>query len=224
MSYVYSYPNIFVNEINSGNTANDGEGDPLRTAFWKLFAHDSGISGHLEHISGTVVDIGNTSDNFIENIGVKQVTHHTTSNLNSGEHVDISFTQGTSASKNGKFEVDLTESHYGTGTPYSSRSGIMYSGATIQYNTPGTPPGSSYSYIAQWRTDFPVDKIGNPFNSGELDYTVRVINSGTANNAQAPIVRITRTSDPINEAVSGADRTDQYGQSYHKLHIRLTEY
>ena len=223
MSYVLG-DNIFCNVINSGVTANDGLGDPLRTAFWKLFANDSGISGHLEHISGSVVDIGNTSNNFIGSIGLKKVTHYTTGNLNSGEHVDISFTQGTSASKNGKFEVDLTESHYGTGAAYSSRSDIMYSGALIQYNTPGTPPGSSYSYIIQWRTDFPVDKIGNPFNSGELDYTVRVVNSGTANNAQAPLVRITRTSNPINEAVSGADRLDQYGQSYHKLHIRLTEY
>lgn len=211
MSYVYSYPNIFVNEINSGNTANDGEGDPLRTAFWKLFANDSGISGHLEHISGSVVTIGNR----VDDAGIKKVTHYTTGNLNSGEYADISFTQGTSASKNGKFEVDLTESHYGTGTPYSSRSDILYSGGTVFH------PGG-FGIFTQWRTDFPVDKIGNPFNSGELDYTVRVINSG--NSTQAPLVRITRTSDPINEAVSGADRTDQYGQSYHKLHIRLTEY
>ena len=213
MSYVYSYPNIFVNEINSGNTANDGEGDPLRTAFWKLFANDSGISGHLEHISGSVVTIGNR----VDDAGIKKVTHYTTGNLNSGEYADISFTQGTSASKNGKFEVDLTESHYGTGTPYSSRSDILYSGGTVFH------PGG-FGIFTQWRTDFPVDKIGNPFNSGELDYTIRVINSGNSTNAQAPLVRITRTSDPINEAVSGADRTDQYGQSYHKLHIRLTEY
>ena len=222
MSYVYSYPNIFVNEINSGNTANDGEGDPLRTAFWKLFANDSGISGHLEHISGSVVNIGNSQDSFIEDVGIKKVTHYTTGNLNSGEYVDISFTQGTSASKNGKFEVDLTESHYGTGTPYSSRSDIMYSGDKI-YNPEALAAGYAV-VLTQWRIDFPVDKIGNPFNSGELDYTVRVINSGNATNAQAPLVRITRTSNPINEAVSGADRTDQYGQSYHKLHIRLTEY
>ena len=213
MSYVYSYPNIFVNEINSGNTANDGEGDPLRTAFWKLFANDSGVSGHLEHISGSVVTIGNR----VDDAGIKKVTHYTTGNLNSGEYADISFTQGTSASKNGKFEVDLTESHYGTGTPYSSRSDILYSGGTVSH------PGG-FGNFTQWRTDFPVDKIGNPFNSGELDYTVRVVNSGTANNIQAPLVRITRTSNPINEAVSGADRLDQYGQSYHKLHIRLTEY
>ena len=219
MSYVLG-DNIFCNVINSGVTANDGLGDPLRTAFWKLFANDSGISGHLEHISGSVVTIGNG----LNDAEIKKVTHYTTGNLNSGEYADIKFTQGTSASKNGRFEVDLTESHYGTGTPYSSRSDIMYSGALIQYNTPGTPAGSSYSYITQWRTDFPVDKIGNPFNSGELDYTVRVINSGNSSNAQAPLVRITRTSNPINEAVSGADRLDQYGQSYHKLHIRLTEY
>lgn len=215
MSYVLG-DNIFCNVINSGVTANDGLGDPLRTAFWKLFANDSGISGHLEHISGSVVDIGNTSNNFIGSIGLKKVTHYTTGNLNSGEHVDISFTQGTSASKNGKFEVDLTESHYGTGTPYSSRSDIMYSGGAVWLDWVG--------YRVQWRTDFPVDKIGNPFNSGELDYTVSVINSGNASNAQAPLIRITRTSNPINEAVSGADRYDQYGQSYHKLHIRLTEY
>ena len=213
MSYVYSYPNIFVNEINSGNTANDGEGDPLRTAFWKLFANDSGISGHLEHISGSVVTIGNR----VDDAGIKKVTHYTTGNLNSGEYADISFTQGTSASKNGKFEVDLIESHYGTGTPYSSRSDILYSGGTVFH------PGG-FGNFTQWRTDFPVDKIGNPFNSGELDYTVRVINSGNASNAQAPLVTITRTSDPINEAVSGADRNDQYGQSYHKLHVTLTEY
>ena len=210
MSYVLG-DNIFCNVINSGVTANDGLGDPLRTAFWKLFANDSGISGHLEHISGSVVDIGNTSDNFIDSIALKKVTHYTTGNLNSGEYADIKFTQGTNASKNGRFEVDLTESHYGTGTPYSSRSDIMYSGGAVLDRV-------------QWRTDFPVDKIGNPFNSGELDYTVRVINSGNSTNAQVPLVRITRTSDPINEAVSGADRSDQYGQSYHKLHIRLTEY
>ena len=144
MSYVLG-DNIFCNVINSGVTANDGLGDPLRTAFWKLFANDSGISGHLEHISGSVVNIGNSQDSFIEDIGIKKVTHYTTGNLNSGEHVDISFTQGTSASKNGRFEVDLTESHYGTGAAYSSRSDIMYSGALIQYNTPGTPAGSSYS-------------------------------------------------------------------------------
>ena len=212
MSYVLG-DNIFCNVINSGVTANDGLGDPLRTAFWKLFANDSGISGHLEHISGSVVTIGNG----LNDAEIKKVTHYTTGNLNSGEYADIKFTQGTSASKNGRFEVDLTESHYGTGTPYSSRSDIMYSGDKI-YNP------EALQELTQWRIDFPVDKIGNPFNSGELDYTVRVINSGNATNAQVPLVRITRTSDPINEAVSGADRSDQYGQSYHKLHIRLTEY
>lgn len=211
MSYVLG-DNIFCNVINSGVTANDGLGDPLRTAFWKLFANDSGISGHLEHISGSVVNIGNG----LSDAEIKKVTHYTTGNLNSGEYADIKFTQGTSASKNGRFEVDLTESHYGTGTPYSSRSDIMYSGSTVFHH--------AYGNLIQWRTDFPVDKIGNPFNSGELDYTVSVINSGNASNHQAPLVRITRTSDPINEAVSGADRFDQYGQSYHKLHIRLTEY
>ena len=211
MSYVLG-DNIFCNVINSGVTANDGLGDPLRTAFWKLFANDSGISGHLEHISGAVVTIGNG----LNDAEIKKVTHYTTGNLNSGEYADIKFTQGTSASKNGRFEVDLTESHYGTGTPYSSRSDIMYSGGAVWHDWVG--------YRVQWRTDFPVDKIGNPFNSGELDYTVRVINSGNSTNAQVPLVRITRTSDPINEAVSGADRSDQYGQSYHKLHIRLTEY
>jgi len=210
MSYVLG-DNIFCNVINSGVTANDGLGDPLRTAFWKLFANDSGISGHLEHISGAVVNIGNG----LNDAEIKKVTHYTTGNLNSGEYADIKFTQGTSASKNGRFEVDLTESHYGTGTPYSSRSDIMYSGSFVNIG---------YGNFIQWRTDFPVDKIGNPFNSGELDYTVRVINSGNSSNAQAPLVRITRTSNPINEAVSGADRNDQYGQSYHKLHIRLTEY
>ena len=212
MSYVLG-DNIFCNVINSGVTANDGLGDPLRTAFWKLFANDSGISGHLEHISGSVVTIGNG----LNDVAIKKVTHYTTGNLNSGEYADIKFTQGTSASKNGKFEVDLTESHYGTGTPYSSRSDVMYSGGHVWHT-------HLVGYRVQWRTDFPVDKIGNPFNSGELDYTVRVVNSGNASNAQAPLVRITRTSDPINEAVSGADRSDQYGQSYHKLHIRLTEY
>lgn len=212
MSYVLG-DNIFCNVINSGVTANDGLGDPLRTAFWKLFANDSGISGHLEHISGSVVAIGNG----LNDVEIEKVTHYTTGNLNSGEYVDISFTQGTSASKNGKFEVDLTESHYGTGAPYSSRSDIMYSGGHVWH----APFGG---YRVQWRTDFPVDKIGNPFNSGELDYTVRVINSGNSTNAQVPLIRVTRTSDPINEAVSGADRADQYGQSYHKLHIRLTEY
>ena len=217
MSYVLG-DNIFCNVINSGVTANDGLGDPLRTAFWKLFANDSGISGHLEHISGSVVTIGNG----LNDVEIKKVTHYTTGNLNSGEYADIKFTQGTSASKNGRFEVDLTESHYGTGTPYSSRSDIMYSGDKI-YNPEALAAGYAV-VLTQWRIDFPVDKIGNPFNSGELDYTVRVINSGNATNAQAPLVRITRTSDPINEAVSGADRSDQYGQSYHKLHIRLTEY
>jgi hypothetical protein len=212
MSYVLG-DNIFCNVINSGVTANDGLGDPLRTAFWKLFANDSGISGHLEHISGSVVTIGNG----LNDTEIKKVTHYTTGNLNSGEYADIKFTQGTNASKNGRFEVDLTESHYGTGTPYSSRSDILYSGGTVFH------PGG-FGNFTQWRTDFPVDKIGNPFNSGELDYTVRVINSGNSSNGQAPLVRITRTSDPINEAVSGADRSDQYGQSYHKLHIRLTEY
>ena len=211
MSYVLG-DNIFCNVINSGATANDGLGDPLRTAFWKLFANDSGISGHLEHISGSVVNIGNG----LNDAEIKKVTHYTTGNLSSGEYADIKFTQGTSASKNGRFEVDLTESHYGTGTPYSSRSDIMYSGSPVFHHVHGN--------LIQWRTDFPVDKIGNPFNSGELDYTVRVINSGNSSNAQVPLVRITRTSDPINEAVSGADRSDQYGQSYHKLHIRLTEY
>ena len=212
MSYVLG-DNIFCNVINSGVTANDGLGDPLRTAFWKLFANDSGISGHLEHISGSVVNIGNG----LSDAEIKKVTHYTTGNLSSGEYADIKFTQGTSASKNGRFEVDLTESHYGTGTPYSSRSDIMYSGGPVWHPHFGV-------HRVQWRTDFPVDKIGNPFNSGELDYTVSVINSGNASNAQAPLIRITRTSNPINEAVSGADRNDQYGQSYHKLHIRLTEY
>ena len=93
MSYVLG-DNIFCNVINSGVTANDGLGDPLRTAFWKLFANDSGISGHLEHISGSVVNIGNG----LSDAEIKKVTHYTSGNLNSGEYADIKFTQGTSAS------------------------------------------------------------------------------------------------------------------------------
>ena len=110
----------------------------------------------------------------------EQTLYSETINLNSGEYADIKFTQGTSASKNGRFEVDLTESHYGTGTPYSSRSDIMYSGDKI-YNPEALAAGYAV-VLTQWRIDFPVDKIGNPFNSGELDYTVRVINSGNATN------------------------------------------
>ena len=83
MSYVLG-DNIFCNVINSGVTANDGLGDPLRTAFWKLFANDSGISGHLEHISGSVVNIGNG----LSDAEIKKVTHYTTCLLYTSDAAD----------------------------------------------------------------------------------------------------------------------------------------
>ena len=210
--------------INTGTTANDGNGDPLRTAFYYTYRNDLLLSGEIVDLSGNLAlaytdadnalsgNIESTGSNLLSQVtsndgdisalmsisgGTPTLTNRSYNNLNSGEYIDITGAK-TGAVYNGDYSLSMSELHYGTGTSYSS--------SPYSYNHGG-------SHVI----GFPVYNIGGPFDTSK-DYKVHT----TLDKA----LKVTRTSDPKDVTVSGAGTitTDLDGTSYHYLQVHLREY
>jgi hypothetical protein len=214
--------------INTGTTANDGNGDPLRTAFYYTYLNDLVLSGEIIDLSGNVAAAYEAADNALSGNFNTRI-ESTGSNLLSqvtGNDGDISallsisggtptptnrsydnLNSGeyvdvtgakTGAIYNGDYSLSISELHYGTGTSYSSSS-------------------HSYNHGGSHVIGFPVYSIGGPFDANK-DYKVHA----TLDKA----LRVTRTSDPKDVTVSGAGTvtTDLDGTSYHYLQVHLREY
>jgi hypothetical protein len=231
--------------INTGVTANDGQGDPLRTAFSKTFSNSRTLSGQLgetghqivsglggmslmglqnqfddlsgnlqlDYQSGDNAVSGNlqtqitSNDNEISaletatgvlNSRAPVITNRRYNSLTSGETVRITGSVSNSI-RDGHYNVTFQETHFGTGTSFSS---------------------SPYSYLTgagSHLISYPVNNIGSPYDT-DKDYNL----STSGDN----VLAITRTSDPKNVAVSGAGstNTDLDGLSYHYLDVHLREY
>ena len=110
--------------INTGTTANDGNGDPLRTAFYYTYKNDLLLSGEIVDLSGNLAVAYTDADNAlsarIESTGsnlqsqLPIETNRTYNNLNSGEYIDI--TGSGTAIPNGDYSLSMSEYHQGTGT------------------------------------------------------------------------------------------------------------
>ena len=101
--------------------------------------------------------------------------------------------------RDGHYNITFQETHFGTGTSFSS---------------------SPYSYLTgagSHLISYPINNIGSPYDT-DKDYNL----SASGDN----VLAITRTSDPKNVAVSGAGstNTDLDGLSYHYLDVHLREY
>ena len=207
--------------IDTGVSANDGQGDPLRTAFSKSYNNDHTLSGQIVTLSGAIeldyvtrdaavsgnfnTRLGSTGENLLSQMtGIQALTgsipvstYRSFDNLSSGQYVEITGTKASAISE-GKFNILLSECHYGTGTSFTS--------------SPYSFTSGSFS-----RIDYPVKDIGSPYET-EKTYSIHATDLNS--------LKIQRNKDPLNEAVSGNGITttvlDGYG--YHYLKTDLIEY
>ena len=227
-----------LNVVNTGVSANDGLGDPLRTAFFKSHNNDLTLSGELgatgfqiisglgdmsltglknqfNDLSGNLQVDYESGDNAVSgnlqtkitsletatgvlNSRAPVITNRRYNSLVDGETVRITGSVSNSI-RDGHYNITFQETHFGTGTSFSS---------------------SPYSYLTgagSHLISYPINNIGSPYDT-DKDYNL----STSGDN----VLAITRTSDPKNVAVSGAGstNTDLDGLSYHYLDLHLREY
>ena len=224
--------------VNTGVSANDGLGDPLRTAFSKSHNNDVTLSGQL----------GVTGFQIISGLGDMSLTGLKNQFNDLSGNLQIDYESGDNA-VSGNLQTKITSLETATGVLNSRapvitnrRYNSLVSGETVRitgavssriidghYNVTlqeihfgtGTSFSSSpYSYLTgagSHLISYPVNNIGSPYDT-DKDYNL----STSGDN----VLAITRTSDPKNVAVSGAGstNTDLDGLSYHYLDVHLREY
>ena len=234
-----------LNVVNTGVSANDGLGDPLRTAFFKSHSNDLTLSGELgatgfQIISGlgdiSLTGLKNQFDNLSGNLqvdyesGDNAVSGNLQTQITSNDN-EISALETATGVLNSRAPV-ITNRRYDslvsgetvriTGA-VSSRIRDGHYNVTLQeihFGTGTSFSSSPYSYLtgaSSHLISYPVNNIGSPYDT-DKDYNL----STSGDN----VLAITRTSDPKNVAVSGAGstNTDLDGLSYHYLDVHLREY
>ena len=223
--------------VNTGVSANDGLGDPLRTAFSKSHNNDVALSGEIIDLSGVISgrlnDTGNNLQNQFDDLsGNLQVDYESGDNAVSGNlQTKITSLETATGVLNSRAPV-ITNRRYNslvsgetvriTGA-VSSRIIDGHYNVTLQeihFGTGISFSSSPYSYLTgagSHLISYPVNNIGSPYDT-DKDYNL----STSGDN----VLAITRTSDPKNVAVSGAGstNTDLDGLSYHYLDVHLREY
>ena len=223
--------------VNTGVSANDGLGDPLRTAFSKSHNNDVALSGEIIDLSGVISgrlnDTGNNLQNQFDDLsGNLQVDYESGDNAVSGNlQTKITSLETATGVLNSRAPV-ITNRRYNslvngetvriTGA-VSSRIIDGHYNVTLQeihFGTGTSFSSSPYSYLTgagSHLISYPVTNIGSPYDT-DKDYNL----STSGDN----VLAITRTSDPKNVAVSGAGstNTDLDGLSYHYLDVHLREY
>ena len=224
--------------INTGVTANDGQGDPLRTAFSKTFSNSRTLSGQLGETGHQIISgLGGMSlmglqNQFDDLSGSLQVDYESGDNAVSGNlQTQITSLKTATGVLNSRAPV-ITNRRYDSlvnGETVRITGSISNSIRDGHYNVTfqefhfgtGTSFSSSpYSYLTgagSHLISYPVTNIGSPYDT-DKDYNL----STSGDN----VLAITRTSDPKNVAVSGAGstNTDLDGLSYHYLDVHLREY
>lgn len=234
-----------LNVVNTGVSANDGLGDPLRTAFFKSHSNDLTLSGQLgatgfQIISGLGdISLTGLKNQFDDLSGNLQVDYENADNVLSGNlqtqitsnDNEISALETATGVLNSRAPV-ITNRRYDslvdgetvriTGSvPNSIRDGhYNITFQEIHFGTGTSFSSSPYSYLTgagSHLISYPVNNIGSPYDT-DKDYNL----STSGDN----VLAITRTSDPKNVAVSGAGstNTDLNGLSYHYLDVHLREY
>ena len=231
--------------VNTGVSANDGLGDPLRTAFSKSHNNDVTLSGQLgvtgfQIISGLGdISLTGLKNQFDDLSGNLQVDYENADNVLSGNlqtqitsnDNEISALETATGVLNSRAPV-ITNRRYDslvsgetvriTGA-VSSRIIDGHYNVTLQeihFGTGTSFSSSPYSYLTgagSHLISYPVNNIGSPYDT-DKDYNL----STSGDN----VLAITRTSDPKNVAASGAGstNTDLDGLSYHYLDVHLREY
>ena len=234
-----------LNVVNTGVSANDGLGDPLRTAFFKSHSNDLTLSGQLgatgfQIISGLGdISLTGLKNQFDDLSGNLQVDYENADNVLSGNlqtqitsnDNEFSALETATGVLNSRAPV-ITNRRYDslvsgetvriTGA-VSSRIIDGHYNVTLQeihFGTGTSFSSSPYSYLTgagSHLISYPVNNIGSPYDT-DKDYNL----STSGDN----VLAITRTSDPKNVAVSGAGstNTDLDGLSYHYLDVHLREY
>ena len=223
--------------VNTGVSANDGLGDPLRTAFSKSHNNDVALSGEIIDLSGVISGRLNNTGNNLQNqfddlSGNLQVDYESGDNAVSGNlQTKITSLETATGVLNSRAPV-ITNRRYNslvsgetvriTGA-VSSRIIDGHYNVTLQeihFGTGISFSSSPYSYLTgagSHLISYPINNIGSPYDT-DKDYNL----STSGDN----VLAITRTSDPKNVAVSGAGstNTDLDGLSYHYLDVHLREY
>ena len=227
-----------LNVVNTGVSANDGLGDPLRTAFFKSHNNDLTLSGELgatgfQIISGLGdISLTGLKNQFDDLSGNLQVDYESGDNAVSGNlQTKITSLETATGVLNSRAPV-ITNRRYNslvsgetvriTGA-VSSRIIDGHYNVTLQeihFGTGISFSSSPYSYLTgagSHLISYPINNIGSPYDT-DKDYNL----STSGDN----VLAITRTSDPKNVAVSGAGstNTDLDGLSYHYLDVHLREY
>ena len=260
--------------VNTGVAANDGLGDPLRTAFFKSHSNDLALSGEMLTMSGVLtgkIDEA-VSTGALTNTGQFLITgkidptgQSLSSTINStGQYITNNFVSGyvqnfvfdmpesgqsvvVSGLKQGPIDYDeswdggnnidslyrgrytltLTERHmYYHDAITSPVEDWMASGAWYAYGVVDYPIGSDHTsdiYIFE----FPVTNVGNHFEGGNHEYTVRL--TGVASTNHNPRWVITRNSTHTYAPLTGHGEfspnndANQHNRR-HELIVNLVEY
>tara|TARA_B000000437_G_scaffold207494_1_gene175099 strand:+ start:19 stop:711 length:693 start_codon:yes stop_codon:yes gene_type:complete len=223
--------------VNTGVSANDGLGDPLRTAFSKSHNNDVALSGEIIDLSGVISGRLNNTGNNLQNqfddlSGNLQVDYESGDNAVSGNlQTKITSLETATGVLNSRAPV-ITNRRYNS---LISGETVLITGAVssriidghynvtlqeIHFGTGTSFSSSPYSYLTgagSHLISYPVNNIGSPYDT-DKDYNL----STSGDN----VLAITRTSNPKNVAVSGAGstNTDLDGLSYHYLDVHLREY
>ena len=227
-----------LNVVNTGVSANDGLGDPLRTAFFKSHNNDLTLSGELGATGFQIISgLGDMSltglkNQFNDLSGNLQVDYESGDNAVSGNlQTKITSLETATGVLNSRAPV-ITNRRYNslvdgetvriTGSVSNSIRDGHYNITfqEIHFGTGTSFSSSPYSYLtgaSSHLISYPVNNIGSPYDT-DKDYNL----STSGDN----VLAITRTSDPKNVAVSGAGstNTDLDGLSYHYLDVHLREY
>mgnify|MGYP001383522546 CR=1 FL=1 len=266
--------------VNTGVSANDGLGDPLRTAFSKSHNNDVTLSGEIIDLSGVISgrlnNTGNNLQNQFDNLsGDLQLEYGSGDNAtgqsllstidDTGQYIHNNFVSGyvqnfvfdmpesgqsvvVSGLKSGTFRFDeylrtpttnhdslyrgrytltLTERHiYYHDYVDSPVEDWMASGAWYAVDAMNYPVGSNHTsdiYIFE----FPVTNIGNHFEGGNHEYTIRL--TGDDNTTHDPRWVITRNSTHTYAPLTGhgefSPNNDASNHNRrHELIVNLVEY
>ena len=223
--------------VNTGVSANDGLGDPLRTAFSKSHNNDVALSGEIIDLSGVISgrlnDTGNNLQNQFDDLsGDLQLDYQSGDNAVSGNlQTKITSLETATGVLNSRAPV-ITNRRYNslisgetvriTGSISNSIRDGHYNVTfqEIHFGTGTSFSSSPYSYLTgagSYLISYPINNIGSHYDT-DKDYNL----STSGDN----VLAITKTSDPKNVAVSGAGstNTDLDGLSYHYLDVHLREY
>ena len=265
--------------INTGVTANDGQGDPLRTAFSKTFSNSRTLSGQLgetghQIISGlggmSLMGLQNQFDNLSGNLQLEYESGDNATGQSllstiddTGQYIHNNFVSGyvqnfvfdmpesgqnvvvsgllqgpigydeswavgsdnADSLYRGRYTLTLTERHmyYHTTSDLPKEdwaaSGAWVTEGVIDY-------GLSNSYSDIYIFEFPVKNVGNHFEGGNHEYTIRL--TGDSNSTHDPRWVITRDSIHTYAPLTGHGVFSVGGSlehtRRHELIVNLVEY